>query len=1394
MGDFVHLHLHTEYSLLDGAAKISEIADKALSEGQDAVAITDHGVMYGAVEFYTQLKSKGIRPIIGCEVYVAPRSRHLKEGKQDSSGNHLVLLCKNDIGYKNLCYMVSMSFIDGFYTKPRIDMELLHSYNEGLIALSGCVAGKIPQYILAGNMDEAEKCALEFRSIFGDDFYLEIQNHNLDDERKIAYGISLISEKYDIPMVATNDVHYINRQDSDTQAILMCIQTNNVITEGKPFGFETDEFYFKSTEQMKSLFASYKGAVENTVKIAQKCNFDFTFDKLHLPDFKSSDGMSHREKLRYNAYLGFDERKKVGRFNFSLHSEKEYHDRIEYELSVIDKMGFNAYYLIVSDFVAYAKNSKIPVGPGRGSGAGSLVAFCVGITDVDPIAFELLFERFLNPERVSMPDFDIDFCYNRREEVIEYVKRKYGSDKVAQIVTFGTLAARAAVRDVGRALGMPYSKVDSVAKLIPRELNISIESAIHTKELKALYESDKEVKRLIDISKGLEGMPRHASTHAAGVVITEKPTYEYVPLSHSGTGIVTQFDMNTDARLGLVKFDFLGLRYLTVLDDAERSIKEREPQFDLSLIPLDDKLTFKLLCDGRTDGVFQLESGGMKQVLVRLAPTTLEDIIACIALYRPGPMDSIDKFIARKHGKEKTEYKLPVLKEILDVTYGCIVYQEQVMQICRKLAGYSYARADIVRRAMSKKNTDIMQAEWEGFLAGCLKNGISDSSAHEIFDEMVGFAKYAFNKSHATAYGIISYRTAYLKAHYPAEYFAALLTSVLDNTSKLKEYIDDASKNGVSVLPPDINISRDEFTVTNGNIRYGLLAIRNVGRQFADAIIAERQNGPYKSFDDFVRRLADSDINKRTLESLIKCGVFDSLGVTRSSLMACYESILDAEHEKNRNNISGQMDLFSISSSCEQSSSYEYPDIKEYTLRELLLLEKESSGMYFSGHMTDNYSHHIDSIAVDKISEILSAFTEDSVDVKYHDRQNVTIAGIVTSKKTKNIKNGETMAFINIEDKYGEIEVVIFSRQYTKFSSEIFNENAVCIQGSISAEEGENPKILLSNIIPLKSNLLFDSENVKRENSRKVYIKTNSLNDRRLAAISRIALLNPGDVDVIIYDSSTKKYSVLKDVKLALNENVVRRCCKVTKYIDFKQCFVYNIKSIGVYMIANIIVDIIIVGIISVGAIIGISRGFISTVARPVKFAAAIVLAFVLCDAFSSAVVEPIIKEPITAQLATYLTDKCSNINGSNASDELPTLLKLAAIMSNVDIDSISAENSEQFIPELVDKLSTPAIHIIAIIISFIAVYILARLLISMLLKLVNLMFDIGVFGVLNRVLGFVFSTSLAIIAVWLFTSVFAYLINLPSLSNVEWIANFDGGYIYKFFKRFSPIDLLLSF
>ena len=1150
MGEFVHLHLHSEYSLLDGAARISAIADKALSDGQSAVAITDHGVMYGAVEFYTALKEKGVKPIIGCEVYVAQRTRLHKEGKQDSSGHHLVLLCKNETGYKNLCYMVSESFISGFYSRPRIDMDLLRSHAEGLVALSGCVAGKIPSLILSGAMEEAEAYALEMKNLFGEDFYLEIQNHGLDDERKVAYGIKLISQKHGIPMVATNDVHYLERSDAEMQATLMCIQTNNVITDGRPFGFETDEFYFKSTAEMKVLFAGFEGAIENTVKIAEKCNFDFEFDKLHLPDFKPEDGMSHAQKLRLDALRGFDKKIEEKRITFDSHTREEYEERIEYELSVIEKMGFCAYFLIVSDFVSFAKKNQIPVGPGRGSGAGSLVAFLVGITDVDPIAFDLLFERFLNPERVSMPDFDIDFCYNRREEVIDYVKSKYGEDKVAQIVTFGTLAARAAVRDVGRALGMPYSKVDTVAKLVPF-MCPSIDSALETKELSLLYQTEDDVRRLLDMSRRLEGMPRHASTHAAGVVMTEKPTYEYVPLSYSGTGVVTQFDMNTDAKLGLVKFDFLGLRYLTVIQDAEMAIREHTPDFDITKIPFDDKETFSLLCEGRTDGVFQLESAGMKQVLSRLMPSCLEDVIACVALYRPGPMDSIDTFIARKHGTESVSYKTEKLKPILDVTYGCIVYQEQVMQICRSLAGYSYARADNVRRAMSKKKESVMKAERADFVSGAVSGGVPTDVAEDIFEEMLGFAQYAFNKSHATAYGILSYRTAYLKAHYPTEYFAALLTSVLDNTAKVREYISDAQRFGISVLSPDINTSRETFATDGKNIRFGLLAIKNVGRTFAKALISERAKKPFSSFDDFVSRLIEADINKRTVESMIKCGVFDSLGVPRSALMSCYDSIIDSEHEKIRNNISGQLDMFAqISASSVSGGGYEYPDIKEYTMRELLIFEKESSGMYFSGQMIDDYSKHISEIKPDKISDILSDMQEDFAAQKqtvYKDRSRVKIAGMISAKKTKVIKNGDTMAFITVEDRYAEIEVIVFAKQYKQYSDILREEAAVIIEGTLSSEDGDSPRILISSAELLIPNDEYGRQKgiegaaKKAEKEPKIYIRVPSLSDERINKLYRICALNRGNTSLVLYDESTKKYSQLRGEKISSDQTVISR-------------------------------------------------------------------------------------------------------------------------------------------------------------------------------------------------------------------------------------------------------------
>ena len=1159
MSGFVHLHLHTEYSLLDGATRISSIADKAIALGQPAVAITDHGVMYGAVEFYNSLKKKGVKPIIGCEVYVAPRGRLLMEGRVDSANHHLVLLCKNEIGYKNLCYMVSESFINGFYSRPRIDMELLSEHHEGLIALSGCVGGKIPQLILAGSMEEAEACALEMKTLFTDDFYLEIQNHGMDEERRVAYALKLIANKHGIPLVATNDVHYLEKSDADTQATLMCIQTGRTVSDGRPFGFETDEFYFKSREEMEALFPGTPEALDNTVVIADKCNFDFEFNNLHLPTFTPEDGLSHKDKLRKDAYKGFESKSLNGRFDFDMHSEDEYLQRIEYELSVIDKMGFNAYFLIVADFVNYAKSKDIPVGPGRGSGAGSLVAFCIGITDLDPLTFDLLFERFLNPERVSMPDFDIDFCYNRREEVIEYVKSKYGEDHVAQIVTFGTLAPRAAVRDVGRALGMPYGTVDSIAKMIGRDCS-TIDEALEGKELKSLYLSDTSVRKLIDVSRGVEGMPRHASTHAAGVVITEKPTYEYVPLSYSGTGVVVQYDMNTAASLGLVKFDFLGLRYITVIHDAELEIRKKDPTFDINKVPFNDKATFKLLTDGKTDGVFQLESGGMKNVLTRLEPSSVDDIIATVALFRPGPMDSIDKFIARKHGRESVDYSVDKLRGILDVTYGCIVYQEQVMQICRELAGYSYSRADIVRRAMSKKKEEAMLQEKRAFLDGCAERGIPSGEAEDIFEEMVGFAKYAFNKSHAAVYSLTSYRTAYLKAHYPTEYIAALLSSVLGSANELKKYIAEAQRLGVRVLAPDVNESGVDFSVSDGNIRYGLMAIKNVGKQFAEALMAERSRKPFSSFGDFVDRMSSRELNKRTLESLIKCGVFDSLGTPRSSLLAAYEDILDSLHEKRRMNVEGQLDMFSMAfgESAAPEVGYQYPDVPEFPLKELLLLEKESSGMYFSGHMIDDYAKHADTFDGVTVADILESFSDgaDNSQNGIRDRSAVKLCAIITDKKTKVTKNGDTMAFLTVEDKYGEIEVIVFAKQYSRLSDVLQIDSALCLSGNVSVEDESDPRIILSGAVRLMTDSEYETNESKKRNaeasmtpsvpkSRRIYLKVDSRTDKRIDLIYRLAAFNKGDCSVVLFFADTRTSVIMKDVKLADNEKVFSRLCEI---------------------------------------------------------------------------------------------------------------------------------------------------------------------------------------------------------------------------------------------------------
>ncbi len=1130
MGRFTHLHLHSEYSLLDGACRIGDIPKMAKAAGHDSVAITDHGVLYGAVDFYRACREEGIKPIIGCEVYVAPRGRMSKEGRIDMSGNHLVLLVENETGYRNLTQLVSKSFTEGFYMRPRVDMELLREYHEGLIALSGCLAGAVPQYILAGDYEGAKKLALEYRDIFGEgNYFLEVQDHLISDEKRVGASLLSISRETGIPLVATNDVHYLRAADHEMQSVLVCIQTNTTLAEGNPLAFETNEFYYKSTEQMERLFASYPDAVENTARIADRCNFDFRFGELYLPNYPLEGNQTHKETLSEYAYRGFEDKLARGEIIFDEHTKEEYLDRIAYELSVIDEMGFNAYYLIVRDFVIYSKTHGIAVGPGRGSGAGSLVAYCVGITDVDSIKYDLLFERFLNPERQTMPDFDIDFCYENRDRAITYVKERYGEDHVAQIITFGTLAARAAVRDVGRVLGMGYSDVDTVAKLISSTQ--SLKEALAGKELAALYEENEDVRRLIDIAKSIEGMPRHASTHAAGLVITEKPVSYYVPLAVNGDVVVTEFDMDTVAKLGLVKFDFLGLRYLTIMEKATEGVRETYPDFDLTRIPLDDVATYKMISAGETEGVFQLESNGIRRVLRDMKPNCFEDIIATIALYRPGPMDSIDTFIARKLGREQITYSTPALEGILKNTYGCIVYQEQVMQIFRTLAGYSFARADLVRRAMSKKKADVMLAERSDFIAGCANNGIDATTAAAIFADMESFASYAFNKSHATAYAMISYRTAYLKAHYPAEYLAALMSCGANC---------DPAKFGVKVLPPDINESLLGFRATNGHVRYGFLAIKNVGRVFIDAVISERANGAFRSFEDFIDRMAGHDLNRRQVEFMIKCGCFDSLGIYRSRLLAVYEALITRAVARVHTNVTGQMDFFTSLDTPDTVTTVEYPPLPEFPLGEILAFEKEITGIYFSGHLFDRYTKHAASVKHEEISDLIASFDENSeLWGKYRDHEKISVAGVVAAINKKTTRKGENMAFITVEDAGGTIEVIVFPKQYEQCSRYLGIGRGIYAEGELNVREGESPKIVANRMIALLSNEEYEA-NPPTVAPKKLYLKFASMSDPAAQAVLQILACVKGNTEVVVYDMSAGKYLRAKGHDANVTEKLIR--------------------------------------------------------------------------------------------------------------------------------------------------------------------------------------------------------------------------------------------------------------
>lgn len=1063
---FAHLHLHTEYSLLDGACRIKKLIPRVKELGQTAVAITDHGAMYGVIDFYREANKYGIKPIIGCEVYVANRSRFNKEHLMDWS-YHLVLLCENNVGYKNLIKLVSAGYTEGFYKKPRVDKELLKKHHEGLIALSACLAGEIPRNLTQNDYEAAKKAAIEYRDIFGENnYFIEIQDHGYADQKRILPNLIKLSKETGIPLVATNDCHYINKDDAKMQNVLVCIGTNHTVNEDNDMAFETDEFYVKSEDEMREIFSYVPEAVDNTQKIADRCNMTFEFGHTKLPAFEVPDG---RDNVEY-----FESMCKEGLYRrYGENPDKELWERLNYELDVIERMGYVNYYLIVHDFINYAKSVGIPVGPGRGSGAGSICAYCIGITDIDPIKYHLLFERFLNPERVSMPDFDIDFCYERRQEVIDYVNRKYGEDHVAQIITFGTLAARAAIRDVGRALGMSYQDVDRVAKLVPTDLHMTIEKALTiSSELKALYDTDPKVYELIDTARKVEGMPRHSSVHAAGVVIAPEPITEFVPVAKPDESVVTQFTMTTLEELGLLKMDFLGLRNLTAISDCEKAVRKKIPDFDISKVPDGDPEVYAMLTKGAAQGVFQFESAGMRNVLMGLGPKSIEDLTAVISLYRPGPMDSIPKYLENSHHPEKVTYKTPLLKPILDVTYGCIVYQEQVMEIVRKLAGYSYGRADLVRRAMSKKKLDVMAQEREYFvhgkfnengeleLPGAVRNGVPEKIANEIFDEMSSFASYAFNKSHAAAYATVAYRTAYLKCHFPGEYMAAQLSSVLDNTDKVTEYISECQKMGLKVLGPDVNKSESGFIWDGEGVRFGLLAVKNLGRGIINDIINERRmNGKYKGFTDFCKRVYGRELNKRTLESLIKCGALDSFKVNRHQMLSGYESILSSIDAENRANVSGQISLFGNFED-KQDEEYNLPKEAEFSLRELLNMEKETTGLYLSGHPMNEYSKVAEEIGASKVIEIKQISSEEG-------EKRVRLCGIVLSKKMKTTKSNDVMAFVTIEDVTGSLETLVFPRVLAENGGIINVNEVVVVDARLSSREDEEVKLVAENFLTI---------------------------------------------------------------------------------------------------------------------------------------------------------------------------------------------------------------------------------------------------------------------------------------------------------------------------------------
>lgn len=1134
---FINLHVHSEYSLLDGACRIKDMVSRAKEMGQTALAVTDHGNMYAAVEFYNECMSQGIKPIIGCEVYVAPRSRFDKTAGAMYRPYHLILLCKNETGYKNLIKMVSLGFTEGFYSKPRVDLELIKEHSDGLICLSGCVAGEIPRKIASGDYNEAKDTALLYNKIFGQgNFYIEVQNHKIPEEAKVLPTLLRLSSETGIPLAATNDAHYVRREDSKTQRILLAIQTNTTVNEEIPIAFPNDEFYLKSEEEMRELFRGVPSAVDNTAVIADRCDFKMEFGVLKLPRFD----LSPEQKKRFGEdnVTFFTNMCRYGlKKRYGDNPTDEVKERLEYELSVITKMGYTDYYLIVWDFIAYAKSKDIPVGPGRGSGAGSLTAYCIGITDIDPIRYKLLFERFLNPERVSMPDFDIDFCYERRQEVIDYVIRRYGQDRVAQIVTFGTMAAKAAVRDVARVLDMPYSVGDMVSKLIPQSLHITLEKALEVSpELKKLYDTDIKAHEIIETAKAIEGMPRNTSTHAAGVVICDAPVSDHVPLMCRDDVTATQYTMTALEQVGLLKMDFLGLRNLTIIHDCEKEIQKKHPDFSVKNIDYSDMETFEMLSRGETVGVFQFESEGITQLLVKLKPRSIEDLTAAVSLYRPGPMDSIPKYLQNRACPESISYPHPILKDILDVTNGCIVYQEQVMEICRKMAGYSYGRADLVRRAMAKKKHDVMEKEREVFVEGSVKNGVPEDVANSVFDEMAGFASYAFNKSHAAAYSVVAFQTAYLRCHYPVQYMAALMTAFTEYTGKLMEYISYCEKNRIPILRPDINESGMGFTpLPDGNgIRFSLLAAKNLGRGVISGIIYEREkNGRFKNLSDLIRRMNGKEFSRRCAESLIKCGALDGFSLNRRQMMENYELIAGEAADISRNAIEGQLDFFGFSDGSAEISDAEsrIAPADEYPYDELLEMEKDILGIYISGHPLKNLRLIAKAMRLPDISGIL----------QMKEGAKTAFVCQFSSVKQHSAKTGAQMAFAELEDISSEAEAVIFPQVYAASSSFLQKGKRVYIEGKTSLNRDGEINILTDRIIP---------ENVFTENickSAKLFIRCKSTDRDIIDKCTKLLRKNPGGSPVMFRFTDLNRTIAHKEIRSCeVSPALIEKLFKIT--------------------------------------------------------------------------------------------------------------------------------------------------------------------------------------------------------------------------------------------------------